>query len=541
MESITFSIANELAAVPVVQAATAVYCRAAGAGEDAVAQTELVIEEVLAAIVAHEYLPGQKAQISLTLSLADAVLTLLVRFQGIPLDVEQLLRWEKASPLEIIVGEDDGVNLRLINWFSDEIEYRNRGWQGQEIQIRRRLSGAAGRGAAAREGTHREETGRAAPRQEKTGREKLPAAAPPRIGVRRMRPDEAAAVSRLAYFSYGYTYFNEYLYSPEEVRKRNEDGHLISYVAVNEEDGAILGHLATIPDDLSGMMELGAGFVNPRYRQSGAFQRLADTISADLRKQGDPGTFGTAVTSHPYSQRTVIPLGWKETALFVSRLRSLNFQAITDREDARESLMYMIQMFDPPPRRPYCAPERHRAMIAAIAANAGLAVSFTSCAAGPMSAAGLRQSGAGDPGEPGEPGDPDGRGDPGEISEIEEKTDANRTAHIVLRRYGQDGISRLRAVVRRHCLDRQETLYLYLPLFDPATAHFCPRCEELGFFFAGLKPGPEGADWLVLQYLNNQRYDYGLLQAATSFGQEIIEYVRNCDPVGGAFIHSSHR
>jgi len=524
MEALTLTMANELAAVGAVQAAAAAYCRAGGVGEEAVAQTELVIEEVLAAIVAHEYLPGQKAWISLTISLTDDVLTLLVRFRGIPLDVEQLLRWEKAPPLEIIAEEDNGLNLRLINWFSDEIEYRNRGWQGQEIGIRRRIAGEAGKGAPAA----REETGSEESRQEKLRREKTPAAAagPLRIGFRRMRPDEAAAVSRLAYFAYGYTYFKEYLYSPEEVLRRNEDGRLVSYVAVNEEDGVVLGHLAGIPDDLSGMTELGIGFVSPFYRQSGAFQLLADAISADLGKQGAPGTFGTAVTSHPYSQRTVIPLGWKETALFVSRLLALSFQAITDRETPRESLMYMIRMFASPPRRPYYAPERHRAMIAAIAAHAGLTVSFADL----PTAAGSMESGTGEADAPGKPGEPATPVDPGGISELEEKTDANLTAHIVLRRYGDDAIPPLRAVVRRYCLDRLETLYLYLPLWDPATAHFCPRCEELGFFFAGLKPGSAGTDWLVLQYLNNQRYDYGRLQAATPFGRAIIDYVRDCDP-----------
>ncbi len=541
MEPITLTIPNELTAVPVMQAAAAAYCRADGVEEGAIVQTELVIEEVLAAILEHEYLPGQKARISLTLSLSYDVLTLLVRFQGIPLDVEQLLRWEKASPLEIIAAGDGGRNLRLINWFSDEIEYRNRGWQGQEISIRRRISKGTGKVAAAvREGNRGEETRREVPRAEEIHIDKEPVIAVPpmRIAVRRMRPDEAAAVSRLAYFAYGYTYFNEYLYQPEEVLRRNDDGRLISYVAVDEEDGAILGHLAGIPDDLSGMTELGVGFVNPRYRQSGAFQRLAGAISADLLKQGASGTFGTAVTSHPYSQRTATVLGWKETALFVSRLPAMSFQAITDRETPRESLMYMLQMFDPSPRSPYYAPDRHRAMIAAVAANAGLTVSF---AVVPPPAA-LTESGAGDLGDPrmmnvidkpaaGTMANPGALNDPGEMAEIEEKTDANRTAHLVVRRWGADGIAGLRAALRRHCLDRLETLYLYLPLCHPATAHFCPRCEDLGFFFAGLKPGRADEDWLVLQYLNNQRYDYGSLRAATPFGWELIDYVRNCDPV----------
>ncbi len=46
-----------------------------------------------------------------------------------------------------------------------------------------------------------------------------------------------------------------------------------------------------------------------------------------------------------------------------------------------------------------------------------------------------------------------------------------------------------------------------------------------------MRVGCGGEDWLVLQYLNNQRYAYDLLQAATSFGQELIDYVRERDPV----------
>ena len=73
--------------------------------------------------------------------------------------------------------------------------------------------------------------------------------------------------------------------------------------------------------------------------------------------------------------------------------------------------------------------------------------------------------------------------------------------------------------------------YLYQPLLQPSTAGMCATFEEMGFFFSGLRHGRGGEDWLVLQYLNNQRYDYSLLKAATSFGQELIDYVRERDPV----------
>ncbi len=53
------------------------------------------------------------------------------------------------------------------------------------------------------------------------------------------------------------------------------------------------------------------------------------------------------------------------------------------------------------------------------------------------------------------------------------------------------------------------------------------------FLFSGLMPGHAGEDWLVLQYLNNQRYDYGLIKSAFPFGRELMDYVRACDPEGG--------
>ncbi len=113
---------------------------------------------------------------------------------------------------------------------------------------------------------------------------------------------------------------------------------------------------------------------------------------------------------------------------------------------------------------------------------------------------------------------------------MDDRSDSQLCGHLVVRRWGRDILRRVTEGLRRWCLDRLETIYLYLPLIEPATAVHCGDLEELGFFFAGMIPGPSGSDYLVLQYLNNRRYDYSLLQAATPFGKELIRYVRTCDP-----------
>ncbi len=129
-------------------------------------------------------------------------------------------------------------------------------------------------------------------------------------------------------------------------------------------------------------------------------------------------------------------------------------------------------------------------------------------------------------------------GNPADISlpeagKIEEDVDPYGAGHIIIHQWGDNLLPRIRSIVRGFCLDRLETVYLYLPLFEPATAVFCPVLEAYGFFFCGVKPGRAGLDWLVLQYLNNQRYDYGRIRTATPFGEELVAYVQACDPDRG--------
>jgi len=487
MKSITFTITNELAAIAVLQAGAAVYIRNAGAGGNIVHETELVIEEIVTNIIQYEYLPEQSETIALTLSIQEGVLELLIRFQGIPFDVDYLRQCEKTTLSEIVDSSGRGIGLHLLGQFSDEVQYRNRGWKGQEILIRRFLRGAD----------------RASSQQEEVRREEESPATPLKIGIRRMHSDEAAAISKLAYFAYKYTYIKEEIYNPEEVRRRNEDGRMISYVAVNEEDGSVIGHLALTPDDLSGMPELSFAFVNPRYQRSGSLTALLDYMIPDAVQQGFQGIFGTAVTSHIYSQVAPARIGMRESALFVSRIQPMVFQTITEKAGFRESFLYMVRLFDPSPRRPYYPPPHHCEMIEKIGRNVNTTVSFVDS----------REDIALPP-----------------LGVTETRTDVYGTGHIVLRCWGGDTLSRIRAILRRWRLDRLETICLYLPLPQPSTAVFCSAVEEMGFFFSGLNFGRSGEDWLVLQYLNNQRYDYGRLKSATPFGKELIDYVRDCDP-----------
>ena len=486
MEPLTFVIANDLSMIPVVQAGASAYLRAAGAGDEVVRQTELVIEEIVTNILRYEYLEGQRETINLTLSLPDGFLEWRIRFRGIPFDIENLKQWEKrtADTERIIESGGRGLGLRLLGRYSDDVTYRNLGWQGQEVIIRRKISAAKITPLTVREN------------------ETTPGAR--EISIRRMRPEDASSISKLAYFAYRYTYIREYVYDPEQVRLANEDGRMKSYVIVENKTGEILGHMAQFPDDLFQYLpELAAGFVHPRFRGGGYLNELTELMIRDAGAEGCAGVCGMAVTSHFYSQKAALRSGMKESALFVSHVRSLTLPDIKEAPSARESFLYLVRMIDQSPRQPWHAPTRHSEMIEKIARNLGMTATFAHATSdSPL---------------------PD-RG------EMDYRADRQLCGHLVVRRWGRDTLQGVRRVVKDWCLDRLETIYLYLPLIEPATAVSCGKLEDQGFFFSGVMPGQNGADNLILQFLNNQRYDYSSLQAATPFGKALINYVRRHDP-----------
>ncbi len=488
MEPLTITIANELTALPVLQAATGAFVQAAGDKSSVARQMELVVEEIITNIIKYEYLPGRRERIELTIAIDGKLLELVIRFKGIPFDIEYLRQCEQISLEDMLISEGCGIGLHLIRQFSDDVRYRNLGKEGQEIRITRSLSS--------------NETILSRPVAAEQESEQV--AAPFNICIRRMLPTEAATISKLAYFAYTYSYIYEHIYDPEQVRLLNEDNRLMSYVAVHEDNGAIVGHMAMIPDKWSDMNEFGVAFVNPIYRRSGCLNALAEHMIGEARKRKCEGVFGTAVSTHPYSQKTAVQIGMREAALLVSRGSPLAMRAIREEAVARESLFFMVRLFGETSRGPYYAPRHHRKMIERICGNLRVTALF-----------------ADDPGEIPSP----------ECGQLEKETDHYQTGHIFIHSYGKDTLHEVRAIQCGWRLDRLETIYLYLPLLHPATERLCASFEETGFFFSGIRHSRGGNDWLVLQYLNNQRYDYGLLKAATPLGQELIDYVRGCDPI----------
>ncbi|MBF0551984.1 MAG: ATP-binding protein [Deltaproteobacteria bacterium] len=321
MEPVTFTVANELAVLPVLQAATAAFVRAAGAEETTSYEIELMLEEIFINILEHGYLSGQRECIQLTLGIEGQFLVVSMRFRGIPFDIDYLQRCVESHPKDMLNGSIHGIGLRLIRQFCNRIEYRNLGKEGQEIYILRELS--------TREGSPAESV-----RAEKADK---PEPHDFNICLRRMLPAEAPIVSKLAYLTYDYSYAKGHMYDPEKVRSLNEEGSLISFVASHEEYG-IIGHFAISPDDRSDMVEWCSGFVDPRFRKNGSMNAMSTHGLAEAQKLGAEGVFVIAVKTHPYSQKAALIRGLRETALF---LRTARGGEGNPRESHRQRIIFL--------------------------------------------------------------------------------------------------------------------------------------------------------------------------------------------------------
>jgi len=132
----------------------------------------------------------------------------------------------------------------------------------------------------------------------------------------------ADKVPELVMSVYGTGYPAVYLYKPEELWEKAENGEIYPYIAFNGE-GKVTGMISLIR--LSGnpnAFELGQLMVNPEYRGTDLAELLISCISNQELKFGV--IYSESVTSHKFSQRSCITGGFCDTALKLNIMPSFS-------------------------------------------------------------------------------------------------------------------------------------------------------------------------------------------------------------------------
>ncbi|MBC8342595.1 MAG: GNAT family N-acetyltransferase [Bacteroidetes bacterium] len=318
-----------------------------------------------------------------------------------------------------------------------------------------------------------------------------------------MKSDEAVDVAKGAYSSYGYSYVLEHIYFPDRVREMNKQDELISYVCVTT-DGEVIAHCALEMEEADPKIpQLGVAFTKPKYRGQGCLNRMAACCMDDAENRGLYGVYARGVTTHPYSQKSLLNFDLLDCAIYISSGAIREYKGIEGTKQ-RESVMIHFKCLNPNSGLSVYPPIHHKEIIDEIYNNIKLKPQFKTF---------------------------DEKLDLPECkSVIDIQTDQlNMVGKIRIKEYGIDILSEIQKNLKALCMDRMDTIYLYLNLSDPFTAKYTEEFEKSGFFFGGVIPGSDNGDMLMLQYLNNYKIDYDKIKVASDSGNKLLEYIKRRD------------
>ena len=489
---ISLNVPNDLNFLPVVQDCIAGVSRMMGFEDKAINKIQIGVEEAVTNVITHAFNPAEEASFEVICQPVPLGLKIIVRDKGLPFDPQ---RMPEFKPDEMEEGlSDSGLGLYLMKKCLDEVSFHNLGAEGMETHLVKYL-----KNRSIEDYLDEQEL-----EQARLQHKEPPETHKVAYSIRRMELDEAVEVSRGAYYAYGYTYANENIYYPDRVRELNMHEDIISFVAAAE-NGEIIGHAALEFNQKDrSTAELGIAFVKPQYRGLGCLNQLCTHLLDFAKEKRLVGIVAQAVSSHPYSQKALRKYGFSECALTLSRAQALEFKDIKPSLGQRESLVIQFLYVHPLEKLPVYPPPQHKAIIEKILGKLGVNFESFDCDCS------LNL--------------------PEQPAEVKVSADQFSTASISVNVFGKNILHEVQRSLKGLCLDRLETIYLYLPLNNPLIAVTCSDFEKMGFFFAGVIPGSTEGSQLLLQYLNNQKFDYSKLVTASDLGEELLEYVKLRDP-----------
>ena len=328
--------------------------------------------------------------------------------------------------------------------------------------------------------------------------------------IRRMKPDDAAEVSKTIYKTYGYTYPHDYVYYPEKIIALNESGRLFSAVAIAG-DEEIAGYgVFQIWEENPKIVEMAQGVVKPEFRSLGCFSAITQYLLDEVKSRGILGAFGEAVTNHTVSQHTVHGFGFKDCGLRLGLVPpNIVFKSMTGKTPHKVSLLVQFLCLQQMPANALkvYAPDHHKDMIAALYKEMGIRPEIKAAVPAKTKKAAATS-----------------------IVKIWQIASMSY-ARMIIERYGRNIASEIRNKVKEICRQKTEIINLFLNMSDPLTGTYALQFETQGFFFAGILPGGfKNGDALILQYLNNVPIDYDAIQVKSAIAKKLLTYVRQHDP-----------
>lgn len=490
-DSIKLTFPNKLEYSSLVQQFVREIAKKIGFKGDELEQIDIAIEESVSNVMVHTS-DEENPTFDIVCERIDGGIKITLKEKGIPFDPERIRKYELSKNLDDL--STAGLGIYLIQKVMDDLSFHNLGPGGKETVMIKylpdRIPGQTVQQSVAQNVS-------------------APAVISEKIDytVRGLDPHEAIEVSRCAYKTHGYTFFDDHIYYPERLVEMNRTSEMISAVAVTA-DNIFMGHSALLyqyPEDT--IAELTFVFVNVEYRGQGALNRLVDYLLQVPKKRELRGIYAYAVTNHIFTQKSMIKFRINDCGLLLATSpASWKFKGISDEASQRISVLLGFRYIIVPPDLDLYVPEHHQTMVRKLYDNLGAHPVFKVPAEKEIT---FKH----------------------QVSVLKTGVnDLESCAEIFIAEYGSDVLYSIRKLLREYCLHHIEAINIFLKLTDPITFHLTKELEKMGFFFAGILPESRIGDALILQYLNNVDLDYTKIQLVSDIAKELLVYIREHDP-----------
>ena len=404
--------------------------------------------------------------------------------KGLPVDINNLPSYSSEKPEETL----EGLNFFLIEHFTDYFHMENLGADGWLTVLEKKLKNFRG-------GITETKT------EEKKD---LPSRTREKFSIVMAVPEDAYEITKLAYFTYKYTYSKTVFYYPEILKENIQNGTVISFAA-KIEDGTIVAHSAYIRSPYCReIVEAAALMSHPDYRHSMAGMRLLKTQHRFPAEENSGITVveSNLVTSHTGSQRVTKSMHFAPMAFKLSVHDHAKFVDINAGGDInpRETLLYSVWA----PRglpKPFTVhvPEKHTEIVRRLFEYRNFPATVSTA---------VQEF----------PAD-DGNFD------LTKKEDLS-LAEIHVNHIAGNWRENLKNFRKILSVEGIATIHLQIPADKPLPPDMDEKLQQSGFFFSGIVAETLEKWMLVYTFFNNQRFDFDKIALVDNMACELRNYVK---------------
>ena len=461
------------------------WCLTWGLPEEDAVRFTVAVSELITDIILFAYPYESQAAFDVEFRHSNAEVELIVSEVGEPFDPDRHRYDPEAARRK---GDFEGAGFRLMKAFCDDFVFINKGKEGKEYRLTKKLKD--------RPGSIDKLLEQAALKQPDLNRKKdgEPVRKLDHFTVKRIEPADAEDISKVIYRTYNYTYSKEDMYYPKRIERAVAGKERLGVIA-RIPGGAAIGYFAVLKKEEANIAEVGEAVVTPAYRRQGVMSRMMRHLIGMARKKRLSALYGKAVTIHPASQKVNAKFGFKTTALMLAETSNVVYKGFD--EEYPQPVSVLIDFLPVIPARPRTVylPERYKEVLMQT-------YRLLNMKAKPESPPSSDQLAA--------------------RSDIRLDMDYVRsTAQITVHKYGRDFRTVLTQMVRSLEKQNLNAVYLDLPLQNPSTPGQFPEIGRLDFIYSGLAPQfYHDTDFLRMQKIYAP-LNLALVEVYSEFGNRI--------------------